>query len=67
MGSSTQDQDRFVRSISDDCAGLRKKLKATEAPIAHLYAALADGTVADKDMFCRSTSETEVEREDTLR
>ena len=46
---------------------LRKKLRGTEVKIERLYAALADGTVSDTDMFRRSMAQVEAERDQTLR
>lgn len=46
---------------------LRRKLREVEGRIERLYAALADGTVGDTDMFCRSLSQVEGEREEALR
>jgi site-specific DNA recombinase len=46
---------------------LRKKLRGTETKIERLYAALADGTVSDTDMFRRSMTQVEDERDETLR
>jgi hypothetical protein len=45
---------------------LRKKLREAEGRIERLYAALADGTVSDTNMFRRSLAQMEREREDTL-
>ncbi len=46
---------------------LRKKLREVEGRIERLYAALADGTVGDTDMFRRSLAQIEGEREESLR
>ena len=46
---------------------LRKKLREVEGRIERLYAALADGTVGDTDMFRRSLTQVEGEREEALR
>jgi hypothetical protein len=46
---------------------LRKKLREVEGRIERLYAALADGTVGDTDMFRKSLAQVEGDREETLR
>jgi site-specific DNA recombinase len=46
---------------------LRKKLCEVEERIERMYAALADGTVGDTDMFRRSLAQIEGDREETLR
>jgi site-specific DNA recombinase len=45
---------------------LRKKLREVEGRIERLWAALADGTVGDTDMFRRSLAQVEGEREEAL-
>jgi hypothetical protein len=46
---------------------LRKKLCEVEERIERMYAALADGTVGDTDMFRRSLAQIEGDREESLR
>jgi hypothetical protein len=46
---------------------LRKALAATEGKIERLYGALAEGTVKDTDLFRKSLSRLEDERNETLR
>jgi hypothetical protein len=47
--------------------GLRRKLREVEGRIERLYAALADGTFGDTDMFRRLLAQIEGEREEALR
>ncbi len=46
---------------------LRKQLRSTEEKIERLYAALAEGTVADTDLFRRSLAKLEQDREEQTR
>jgi site-specific DNA recombinase len=62
--------DRARNQTTENAAkakDLRKKLRGTETKIERLYAALADGTVGDTDMFRRSMTQVEAERDETLR
>jgi site-specific DNA recombinase len=60
---------RATHRTHDDAAKaqqLRKALSGTETKIERLYSALADGTVKDTDLFRKSLSRLEGEREATL-
>jgi site-specific DNA recombinase len=46
---------------------LRKALSGTEGKIERLYGALSEGTVKDTDLFRKSLSRLEAEREETMR
>lgn len=46
---------------------LRKTLREVEGRIERLYAALADGTIGDTDMFRKSLAQVEGNWEETLR
>jgi site-specific DNA recombinase len=61
--------DRARNRTSENAAKakeLRKKLRGTEGKIERLFAALAEGTVGDTDMFRRSMALVEAERDEVL-
>jgi site-specific DNA recombinase len=61
------DRARNKTTVNASKAKDRKKLREVEGRIERLYAALADGTVGDTDMFRRSLAQIEGEREEALR